>query len=608
MLFVALLAMAAATALSQGGYFPPPSSVAYDNGILTVYPPDSLPGPPVALLSYNIGIDGVFYTNIPVVNPADTLHHPLDFQMVYPGSQEFCVSAVYNQWISEETCMTALVIYGYDPPLFEDWTSGTFSQNNWAPLSSRWVIHSGQGNPAPEVRFNGAPALLEYSETLQSYAIRADSFGECSRVFIEYDLKLSSVNPTGNEKLTVKVWKWETKTWSPIRIYTNQDGSFGWKHEKISINNSRQQILKFRFEVTGANSADIEAWSVDNVHIYRYCNGPIGLTLYEDWTYNELYYDLPTGCPQALYFSWTNLGFYTSIGTGQAAEFDVAARWMPGMLAPFDGMLLRDIAFVPGESLAEYHVRVWTDSNAANLILDQLVTDPVINEWNYVCPDTAIFLDASKEFWVGYHITTPAGYPAGCDDGPVVDNFGNLIFWEGEWTTLLNLNSSLPYNWSIVFFLGQSFTTSYVNVYRETNGGGFELIDVTTDYPYTDNNINLADYYCYKLTRVYIDGSDTCESDPSNIACETLMLSLDDNGTDTHARIYPNPAVDEIKIESDRLIGEIVLFGYLGEIVAVYGVNNRQYTLNTSRLSPGVYLLKLIFEERVEYLKFIKSP
>jgi hypothetical protein len=57
--------------------------------------------------------------------------------------------------------------------------------------------------------------------------------------------------------------------------------------------------------------------------------------------------------------------------------------------------------------------------------------------------------DNSQELWIGFNCNTTSGYPAGCDDGPQVEGWSNMMYWEGEWVTLTSLNPDLIYNWAI---------------------------------------------------------------------------------------------------------------------------------------------------------------
>ena len=44
---------------------------------------------------------------------------------------------------------------------------------------------------------------------------------------------------------------------------------------------------------------------------------------------------------------------------------------------------------------------------------------------------------------------TLTGHPASCDPGPELNGYGNMIYFNGEWATLTELNATLTYNWMI---------------------------------------------------------------------------------------------------------------------------------------------------------------
>jgi len=152
---------------------------------------------------------------------------------------------------------------------------------------------------------------------------------------------------------------------------------------------------------------------------------------------------------------WDDGENYTSIGTNSATEFDVAARWEQAQLVQYDGNQVAQIAFFPDQAAATYKVRVWTGgtiAGPANMVVDQTVTNPVIGAWNYIILTTPVLIDISQELWVGYYVNTTTGFPAGCDNGPAVDGYGNMMNW-GGWTTLKEISPSLDYNWNIQAFI-----------------------------------------------------------------------------------------------------------------------------------------------------------
>ncbi|HNT52048.1 MAG TPA: carboxypeptidase regulatory-like domain-containing protein, partial [Candidatus Syntrophosphaera sp.] len=62
----------------------------------------------------------------------------------------------------------------------------------------------------------------------------------------------------------------------------------------------------------------------------------------------------------------------------------------------------------------------------------------------------------TEELWFGFLCDVTGVNPAyaGVDAGPAVNGFGNMIHWQGSWTTLLAVNSYCDFNWNIQGYLG----------------------------------------------------------------------------------------------------------------------------------------------------------
>ncbi len=163
-----------------------------------------------------------------------------------------------------------------------------------------------------------------------------------------------------------------------------------------------------------------------------------------------------------------------SIGTNAAANFDVAARFEPDQLSGFPNGALTKINFVPGEpgDICTYTLKVWQGSGTPTLIYSQELTGIVPDVWNEVTLDSPVPFDNEEELWFGFNSNTTAGFPAGCDDGPQVEGFSNMMYWEGAWVTLTSLNPDLIYNWAVqgyVEMAGKEYTLRACN--RRTSSG-----------------------------------------------------------------------------------------------------------------------------------------
>jgi hypothetical protein len=142
-----------------------------------------------------------------------------------------------------------------------------------------------------------------------------------------------------------------------------------------------------------------------------------------------------------------------SIGTNAATEFDVAHMFDAADLAAHQGGIIAQIKFVPAHEACVYTVKVWTGGTAiapGTLVYSAVHENFTINEWNLHVLTTPVAIPADR-LWIGFHVNTQGGYPAGCDDGPVVEGKGNMMNF-GGWTTLTQIAPTLTYNWSIQGF------------------------------------------------------------------------------------------------------------------------------------------------------------
>ncbi|MDD3534618.1 MAG: T9SS type A sorting domain-containing protein [Candidatus Cloacimonetes bacterium] len=154
-----------------------------------------------------------------------------------------------------------------------------------------------------------------------------------------------------------------------------------------------------------------------------------------------------------------------SIGTGGVADFDCAHKYdamgETNSIYPYVGMNITKIKFFPAEANCEYSVRVWTGA-AGNLVVDQVVTNPTIGAWNEITLATPYTIPPNTSLMAGYRCNTQTGHPAGVDAGPALDGYGNMMRWQGSWTTLLNVAATLDYNWTIEVYVADANGREYV--------------------------------------------------------------------------------------------------------------------------------------------------
>jgi len=300
----------------------------------------------------------------------------------------------------------------------------------------------------------------------------------------------------------------------------------------------------------------------------------------------KLTWDAPSAPIDML--TWDNAVYAISIGIDDAADFEVAARFVTTDILDYNGRSLGIVAFFPSEENCDYTVRVWTGGsyggviNSGNVVAEKVVTDPTIGEWNFVTLDTPVDIDVTQELWIGYRANTQQGMPAGADAGPVVAAKGDLVrFAGGEWASLNTINADFDLNWLIrgvlmpttvssepaiistsknqvvdtefrteakkaseATWVGESLfetrntraeVTGY-KIYRD--GSEIATVDGASTLTYTDTGV-AGGSHSYYVTALY--GSEESE------ASETVSVELSSGGNETAPAVnglssnYPNP-------------------------------------------------------------------
>jgi hypothetical protein len=204
---------------------------------------------------------------------------------------------------------------------------------------------------------------------------------------------------------------------------------------------------------------------------------------------------------------------------GGAQSFVIASRFTPADLSKYSGMFLTKMSFVPRATTIDYILKVWkggSDLNPGTEIYSQTVSAGDLNiglVWNEVELSSPVPIDVTQEMWIGIaYENVMSYYPAGFDNGPIAkDGYSNLIYYDGNWTTLFQLNAEAVYNWClggiVKVFPGNENVTGY-NVYRNNtlvNASG--LVETTG---FRDLVPAGAGTYSYEISAVY---DNFCESE-----------------------------------------------------------------------------------------------
>ncbi len=590
---------------------------------------------PSNLLGYNLYRDDVL--RVYVAHP-QTEYFDLNLD---PGTYSYHVTAVYDltpYGFAGQTGESMIegpvdvtVVYGYELPFVENFNTGLFETNQWSTDGANWRIAGQAGNPVPCAEFFYSPVQTDYGLSLTSYWINGTGFIDGS-IFLEFDLKLDDVNATGDESLQVEVFN--GSSWITVATYT-AEGDMDWEMQHIDITSqAKNKVFRVRFNAKGVNTLDIFNWMIDNVHIYRECAAPTELTADVNLPYVEqviLNWVAPsgTGPGPSGWLAWDNGVNADAIGLQGGGTFNVAVRFTPTQLAQYAGTSLTKIRMFPYGPGGSITLKVWTGANASTLVLTQPVASYTAGAWNEFNLNTPIPVTGATELWFGYAVTHTANdYVAGCDAGPAVAGFGDMLSLDGSVWESMATAYGLNYNWNLQGFVETldgvtaalqplSDPTVYGPVSKVERGnlpalpgaalpvevsGNRELVgyniyrdDVligsTTETTYIDADeaLTIGFEYCYNVTAVYED----CESPMSEVACVLLTnVPVVDNQM---VSIYPNPSNNLVNIELTNDISHMVVYNYLGEVVYERVITkDKTIVLNVHNYEAGAYLVKFV--------------
>ncbi len=530
-------------------------------------------------------------------------------------------------------------------PFTENWDSGSFSTNGWtfAPSQGNWAM-STMGNPAPAAQFGWSPSTQNYSFTLISPTIDATQI--TTELRLQFDLMLDDYSNSGAEYL--KVYVWNGSNWVLIDSFSNS-GDIPWSTKLYNISTFVQgQITQVRFETTGENTSNIDAWYIDDIRLFESDQtgfpeinvNPSFLTFFSpgiapeskpflientgeadlEWTAQvklrktnqvskksepcittsapslldlSLAGAVPGGAPPIqnrnegyLHYDGDN---FDAIGLTNGGTFHVAARFPANLVAPYVGYLLDKVEVYIDDSPIASNLKIWDAGNnnsPGQLLLEQAFNSSMTG-WNYINLNDPLYLNGN-DLWVGYAVThAPSAHPAGCDAGPANPN-GDWISVDGVvWEHLAGYG--LNYNWNIrATVFNDSCTWLTLSHYSGILEPGQSQEIIATADPM---QVQTFIYY----SKILISSNDP--NHPStNINVDFFVGSDLKEDSFPSVEVYPVPARDFITIEqSAGELDRIRLFGTNGNLLydLRFG-NEKQQSLNISQYPPGLYTLQLI--------------
>jgi len=603
------------------------------------------------LLSYNLYRNDAFITNIPA---SETEYWDLNLDQ---GTYNYQVSALYDLTdlgfpgqIGESLIdgpASVDIMFCSCFPFLEDWTTGQFDTNLWT-VGPNWIMDSVSGNPLPAAKFQSQPQLTNYTSSLISFGHHANFMNTSTPycIWFDFDYLLDDISASGTEKLTIEIS--DGDTWVPVGEITN-NGDLGWTKEHINITTvARNKLFRVRFNANGANSALINYWIVDNIHIYpEYSFAPpanfsanntgntqqneiqlewdIPLTDYLVEVYaDDSTYENSLGINPG-YSAWLGNKLNTGKGELRAAEvwweMNGNTSQNPVFVDVFDAshtLLGSSGAFVPAPGSwqlvalpyiaidGDFYTMVRFERQAGTTAM--LGMDSTTNSGR---TNAGWYYDGSGWSQMSMFGFDECVFSLRAVVKKDVDCENNVI----EKSTVSDYNSSRNSmksdNKSFSEFGLQSFDV-YRREYQIPLPGqdslltDWQKIATLSTNTYLDQNLDFKCYQYY-VEAMYSEGS----SGPSNTDETCFLVGMDDLDA-AGIKIYPNPAHDFIAIETAGQVEQISIYNSIGaKVFAISQGTTSSRTLTMERLdvspfSPGIYTIRIIIKGESFTRKFVK--
>lgn len=183
---------------------------------------------------------------------------------------------------------------------------------------------------------------------------------------------------------------------------------------------------------------------------------PTSVLAVENYPHVNLSWEAP-GTEDSQWIHYDNGLNEDSVGTGAEGDYDVAIRFPVSYLQDFAGMSLYAVKVWPAQA-GNFSIRVWRGGNASAPAI--MTTDqpfmPNLGSYNTVMLNSPVAITGNQELWFGYRCDVTGGFPVGCDSGPAINGYGNMIRYQDVWSTLLDLSPALDSNWNIQGYVGFS--------------------------------------------------------------------------------------------------------------------------------------------------------
>jgi PKD repeat protein/uncharacterized protein (DUF2141 family) len=154
-----------------------------------------------------------------------------------------------------------------------------------------------------------------------------------------------------------------------------------------------------------------------------------------------------------------------AIGLTAGGTFEVSAYWPAATMSQYSGMWLTEVEVYINNLPDSFVLKIYDAGTITvpGALLHEETVSVTANSWNVIELSQPLDIKGD-DIWIGYEVTHAAGeFVAGCDAGPAVAGFGDMISLDGITFEPMS-GLGLDYNWNIASTLFEPQFTNDVGV------------------------------------------------------------------------------------------------------------------------------------------------
>ena len=392
-------------------------------------------------------------------------------------------------------------------------------------------------------------------------------------------------------------------------------------------------ITKVYTEDDGAHSwtSCLHSTCIEDAGSPEECYAPVNLVVYRSTENDNVFLYWDSGSPPVSEWLFYDIALSFGMMPGLSTDYSImrAVKFVPEDLTPYTTGYVTQVAiYKDGLDDEVTEIRILS-GDGYNTLYTQDITGTLVDNWNQITLDNPVPFDNSENLWIALYSERPGGSgvsPVGGVEEILLDRYDYYAFNDEDWTTVYNTYGISNGAWMLRAFVstsedGENTILSHLgneshNIANNSKTPNFknsdallgynvirdgELIneEIITSTYYTD--IYALGEYCYEVIEV----RSQCQSEPSNIAC--VLGPWSTNGLlNTQIKVYPNPILDVLNIESSDKITSITILNHLGQIIYTdFSASSEHSQINTSHLNSGLYFIEIKSATKTEKTKII---